>query len=248
MENILVRSVYMEQPKYKRVILKLSGEALSGNRGFGIDEATVINIAKQIKKIQEMNVQVAIVVGGGNFWRGRSTEGMDRTTSDYMGMLGTTINALGLQDALENLGVVTRVQSAIEMRQVAEPYIRRRAIRHLEKGRVVIFAAGSGNPYFSTDTTAALRAAEIEAEVILLAKKGVDGVYDADPHKNSNANKFDQLRYIDVLNMGLGVMDSTATSLCMDNRIPLIVFGIDDAENIVRVISGEQIGTQVKEE
>lgn len=238
----------MDQPKFKRIVLKLSGEALSGNKGFGIDEATVTNIAKQIKRIQEMNVQIAIVVGGGNFWRGRSSQGMDRATSDYMGMLGTTINALGLQDALENLGVVTRVQSAIEMRQVAEPYIRRRAIRHLEKGRVVIFAAGSGNPYFSTDTTAALRAAEIEAEVILLAKKGVDGVYDSDPHKNPNAKKYERLRYIDVLNMGLGVMDSTATSLCMDNRIPLIVFGIDDAENMVKVICGDIIGTQVKEE
>lgn len=238
----------MEQPKFKRIVLKLSGEALSGNKGFGIDEATVINIAKQIKKMQEMNVQIAVVVGGGNFWRGRSSQGMDRATSDYMGMLGTTINALGLQDALENIGVVTRVQSAIEMRQVAEPYIRRRAIRHLEKGRVVIFAAGSGNPYFSTDTTAALRAAEIEAEVILLAKKGVDGVYDSDPHKNPNAKKYDKLRYIDVLNMGLGVMDSTATSLCMDNRIPLIVFGIDNTENMSKVICGDKIGTQVKEE
>jgi len=238
----------MEQPKYKRIILKLSGEALSGNKGFGIDEVTVSNIAKQIKKIQEMNVQVAIVVGGGNIWRGRSSKGMDRATSDYMGMLGTTINALALQDALENMGVVTRVQSAIEMRQVAEPYIRRRAIRHLEKGRIVIFAAGSGNPYFSTDTTAALRAAEIEAEVILLAKNGVDGVYNTDPHRDPTATKFDTLSYIDVLNMGLGVMDSTTTSLCMDNRIPLIVFGIDNAENMVKVICGENIGTQVKEE
>jgi uridylate kinase len=173
---------------------------------------------------------------------------MDRATSDYMGMLGTVINALALQDSLEKAGVITRVQSAIEMREVAEPYIRRRAIRHLEKGRVVIFAAGTGNPYFSTDTTAALRAAEIEADVILLAKKGVDGVYDSDPKTNSEAKKFEQLKYIDVLNMGLKVMDSTATSLCMDNQIPLIVFGIDEPDNIINVVLGKKIGTQVKEE
>lgn len=238
----------MIEPKYKRIVLKLSGEALAGEKGFGIDENTIIMIAGEIKKIQEMKVQVAIVVGGGNFWRGRSSQGMDRTTSDYMGMLGTTINALALQDALEKIGVLTRVQTAIEMRQIAEPYIRRRAIRHLEKGRVVIFAGGSGNPYFSTDTTAALRAAEIEAEVILLAKKGVDGVYDSDPYLNAEAKKFDKLKYIDILNLGLGIMDSTATSLCMDNKIPLIVFGIDDANNIVRIIRGDQIGTHVKEE
>lgn len=238
----------MKEPKFKRIVLKLSGEALSGTKGFGLDEKTLLEIAKQVKKVVETGVQVAIVVGGGNFWRGRSAKVMDRTISDYMGMLGTVINALGLQDALENIGVVTRVQTAIEMRQIAEPYIRRRAIRHLEKNRVVIFAAGSGNPYFSTDTTAALRAAEIEADVILLAKKGVDGVYDSDPHINSQAKKFDKLKYIDILNMGLGVMDSTATSLCMDNKIPLIVFGIDNPENIVKVIMGAKIGTQVKEE
>lgn len=238
----------MVEPKYKRVVLKLSGEALSGEKGFGLDENTIVNISEEIKKLQEIGVEVSIVVGGGNFWRGRSAKEMDRTTSDYMGMLGTIINALALQDALEKINVITRVQSAIEMRQIAEPYIRRKAIRHLEKGRVVIFAAGSGNPYFSTDTAAALRAAEIEADVILLAKKGVDGVYDSDPHKNCNAKKFEQLRYIDVLNMGLGVMDSTATSLCMDNRIPLIVFGIDKPDNIVKVVLGEKIGTEVKEE
>ncbi|WP_416198008.1 MAG: UMP kinase [Sporanaerobacter sp.] len=238
----------MVEPKYKRVVLKLSGEALSGEKGFGLDENTIVNISEEIKKLQEIGVEVSIVVGGGNFWRGRSAKEMDRTTSDYMGMLGTVINALALQDALEKINVITRVQSAIEMRQIAEPYIRRKAIRHLEKGRVVIFAAGSGNPYFSTDTAAALRAAEIEADVILLAKKGVDGVYDSDPHKNCNAKKFEQLRYIDVLNMGLGVMDSTATSLCMDNRIPLIVFGIDKPDNIVKVVLGEKIGTEVKEE
>lgn len=238
----------MSQPKYKRVILKLSGEALAGDKGFGIDTETVLEISEQIKAIQAMNVEVAIVVGGGNFWRGKTSKNMDRTSSDYMGMLGTTMNAVALQDMLEQIGVNTRVQTAIEMRQVAELYIRRKAIRHLEKERVVIFAAGSGNPYFSTDTTAALRAAEIEAEVILLAKKGVDGVYDSDPKVNLEAKKFDSLKYIDILNLGLGIMDSTATSLCMDNNIPLIVFGIDDPVNIVRVISGEEIGTTVGEE
>jgi uridylate kinase len=237
----------MTEPIYKRIVLKLSGEALSGEIGHGIDIDTVNAISKQIKRLTELSVQVAVVVGGGNFWRGRSAEKMDRATSDYMGMLGTVINALALQDSLEKIGVVTRVQTAIEMRQIAEPYIRRRAIRHLEKGRVVIFAAGSGNPYFSTDTTAALRAAEIEADVILLAKKGVDGVYDSDPKINSSAKKFDKLTYIDILNMGLGVMDSTATSLCMDNKIPLIVFGIDEPNNIVDVVLGKKIGTYVKE-
>lgn len=238
----------MGKPKYDRVILKLSGEALSGNKGTGIDEKTIVGISEQIKKLHEVGVEVAIVVGGGNFWRGRSAKEMDRSTSDYMGMLGTVINALALQNALEKIGVVTRVQTAIEMRQVAEPYIKRKAIRHLEKGRVVIFGAGSGNPYFSTDTAAALRAAEIEADVILLAKKGVDGVYDSDPHENSNAKKFEHLRYIDILNMGLGIMDSTATSLCMDNKIPLVVFGIDEPDNILKVALGEKIGTEVKEE
>lgn len=236
------------EPIFKRVILKLSGEALAGGKGSGIDTETVSNIAKQIKVLQNLKVEVAIVVGGGNFWRGRSTQDMDRTTSDYMGMLGTIMNALALQDALENMDVITRVQTAIEMRQVAEPYIRRRAIRHLEKGRVVIFGAGTGNPYFSTDTTAALRAAEIDAEVILLGKKGVDGVYDSDPNINSYAKKFDTLGYIDILNLGLGIMDSTATSLCMDNKIPLIVFGIDDPNNIVDVVLGKKIGTHVKED
>jgi uridylate kinase len=236
------------EPIFKRIILKLSGEALAGDKGSGIDTETVTNIAKQVKEIHNLGVEVAIVVGGGNFWRGRSSKDMDRATSDYMGMLGTVMNALALQDALENLDVITRVQTAIEMRQVAEPYIRRRAIRHLEKGRIVIFGAGTGNPYFSTDTTAALRAAEIEAEVILLGKKGVDGVYDSDPKLNSNAKKFDTLKYIDILNLGLGIMDSTATSLCMDNKIPLIVFGIDEPNNIVNVILGKKIGTHVKED
>lgn len=236
------------EPIFKRIILKLSGEALAGGKGSGIDVETVSNIARQIKELQTMGVEVAIVVGGGNFWRGRSTKDMDRATSDYMGMLGTVMNALALQDALENMDVITRVQSAIEMRQVAEPYIRRRAIRHLEKGRVVIFGAGTGNPFFSTDTTAALRAAEIEAEVILLGKKGVDGVYDSDPNINHNAKKFDTLKYIDILNLGLGIMDSTATSLCMDNKIPLIVFGIDEPNNIIDVVLGKKIGTHVKED
>ncbi|WZL75024.1 UMP kinase [Clostridiaceae bacterium 35-E11] len=237
----------MVRPKYKRVILKLSGEALAGDKGFGLDEGTLDVIAAQVKEITTLGVEVSIVVGGGNFWRGRSGKGMDRTTADYMGMLATVINALALQDALENIGILTRVQTAIEMRQIAEPYIRRRAVRHLEKRRVVIFAAGTGNPYFSTDTTAALRAAEIEAEVILLAKK-VDGVYDSDPNVNPDAKKFEKLSYIDVLNKGLGVMDSTATSLCMDNKIPIVVFGLNEPENIKKVILGEKIGTFVKEE
>lgn len=235
------------RPKYKRVILKLSGEALAGDQGFGLNEKTIDSIASQVKEIFDLGVEVSIVVGGGNFWRGRSGKGMDRTTADYMGMLATVINALALQDALESMDVLTRVQTAIEMRQIAEPYIRRKAVRHLEKGRVVIFAAGTGNPYFSTDTTAALRAAEIEAEVILLAKK-VDGVYDSDPRIHPNAQKFEELTYIDVLNKGLGVMDSTATSLCMDNKIPIVVFGLDEPQNIKKVISGEKIGTIVREE
>ncbi|MDY0234461.1 MAG: UMP kinase [Gudongella sp.] len=236
------------EPIFKRVVLKLSGEALAGPKGTGIDSETIINISSQIKQLRSFGTEVAIVVGGGNFWRGKSTENMDRTTSDYMGMLGTMMNALALQDALENMEVITRVQSAIEMRQVAEPYIRRRAMRHLEKGRIVIFGAGTGNPYFSTDTTAALRAAEIEADVILLAKKGVDGVYDSDPKLNENAKKFDTLKYIDILKLGLGIMDSTATSLCMDNQIPIIVFGIDEPDNIVNVVLGKKIGTHVREE
>ncbi len=234
----------MEKPLYQRILLKLSGEALAGERGFGLDTTTIQNIAKQIKEIVDMGVQVAIVVGGGNFWRGRSGANMDRTTADYMGMMATVINSLALQDALEDIDVVTRVQTAIEMRQIAEPYIRRRAVRHLEKNRVVIFAAGTGNPYFSTDTTAALRAAEIEAEVILLAKK-VDAVYDKDPNENDDANKLLDLSYIDILNMGLKVMDSTATSLCMDNQIPIKVFGLDDPENIKKVVMGKAIGTYI---
>lgn len=234
----------MDKPMYKRVLLKLSGEALAGEKGFGINNDVVTEIATAIKKIQEIGVEVAVVVGGGNFWRGRTSEGMDRTTADYIGMLATVMNAMALQDALDNIDVATRVQTAIEMRQVAEPYIRRRAVRHLEKERVVIFGAGTGNPYFSTDTTAALRAAEMEAEVILLAKN-VDGVYDKDPKVHADAVKFDELSYIEVLQKELKVMDSTATSLCMDNRIPIKVFELT-TENIIRAVMGENIGTTVK--
>ena len=235
----------MQKPIYKRVVLKISGEALAGEKGFGINQDTLNSVADQVNEIHDLGVEIAIVVGGGNIWRGRNSEEMDRATADYMGMLATVINSLALQDVLENRGVQTRVQTAIEMKEIAEPYIRRRAIRHLEKGRVVIFAAGTGNPFFSTDTTAALRAAEIEAEVILLAKK-VDGVYDSDPELNSNAQKYSTLYYIDVLNQGLGVMDSTATSLCMDNDIPIRVFSIVESGNIKRVVLGENIGTFVR--
>ncbi|MEA1960033.1 MAG: UMP kinase [Bacillota bacterium] len=236
----------MENPNYKRIVLKLSGEALAGDRGYGIEHSMLSSISCQVVEVVNKGVEVAIVVGGGNIWRGvsGSAKGMDRATADYMGMLATVMNALALQDALENEGMGTRVMSAIEMKEVAEPYIRRRAIRHLEKGRVVIFAAGTGNPYFSTDTTAALRSAEIEAEVILMAKK-VDGVYDADPVTNPTATKFAKLDYIDVLNKGLAVMDSTAASLCMDNNIPIIVFNLTDEGNILKVVMGENIGTYV---
>lgn len=234
----------MEVAKYKRIMLKISGEALAGETGFGIDFEFTNVIALQIKELVKLGVEIGIVVGAGNIWRGRSGDGMDRTTADYMGMMATCINALALQDSLENIGVNTRVQTAIEMKAVAEPFIRRKAMRHLEKGRVVIFAAGTGNPYFSTDTAAALRAAEIEAEVILLAKK-VDGVYDKDPHIYDDAKKFDQLSYLNVLEKGLQVMDSTATSLCMDNNIPILVFGLDKPENIKKAILGEKIGTLV---
>jgi len=237
----------LETAKYKRVVLKLSGESLAGDQGFGINPSVVESIASQIKIVREHGIDVAAVVGGGNIWRGLagSAKGMERATADYMGMLATVMNSLALQDALEKMGVDSRVQSAIEMRQVAEPYIRRRAIRHMEKGRVVIFAAGTGNPYFSTDTTAALRAAEIEADVILMAKKNTDGIYDSDPNHNPNAKKFEKLEYIEILQRGLAVMDSTATSLCMDNKIPLVVFNVDDYTNIVRAALGEDIGTTV---
>ncbi len=238
----------MEKPKYKRIVLKLSGEALAGEIGYGIDPTVIQSIAHQIKEIVALDVEVAIIVGGGNIWRGMagSAKGMDRATADYMGMLATVMNSLALQDSLENIDVPTRVQTSIEMRQVAEPYIRRKAIRHLEKNRVVIFAGGTGNPYFSTDTTAALRAAEIEAEVILMAKNKVDGVYTADPSIDANAKKYETLTYLDVLKEGLAVMDSTASSLCMDNDIPLIVFSIMEEGNIKRAVLGENIGTIVR--
>ena len=235
----------MSEIKYKRVILKLSGEAIGGETKKGVDAETLGKICDQVKKIVELGVQVSIVVGGGNFWRGRYGHQMERTTSDYMGMLATTINGLALQDALEARGIYTRLQTAIEMREIAEPYIKRKAIKHLERGRVVIFSCGTGNPYFSTDTGAALRAAETDSEVILLAKT-IDGVYSADPKEDPNAVKYDEISYLDILNQDLKVMDSTATSLCKDNQIPLVVFGIDDPENIVRIIKGERIGTLVK--
>ncbi len=237
----------MKRPAFKRIVLKLSGEALQGSLNYGIDYNVLISIARQIKEVKSLGVEMAIVIGGGNIFRGiaGSTKGMDRASADYMGMLATVLNALALQDALEKNGVFTRVQSAIEMEELAEPYIRRRAIRHLEKGRVVIFAGGTGNPYFTTDTTAALRAIEIGAEVILKATK-VDGVYSSDPVKNKNAKRYETLRYIDVLKRGLKVMDATATSLCMDNELPIIVFSMKKAGNIKKVIMGERIGTTVK--
>lgn len=238
----------MTTSKYKRVVLKLSGEALAGEQTSGIDPKIVQSIAEQVKEIVELGVEVAVVVGGGNLWRGKtgSEMGMDRASADYMGMLATVMNSLALQDSLENIGVQTRVQTSIEMRQVAEPYIRRKAIRHLEKKRVVIFAAGTGNPYFSTDTTAALRAAEIEAEVILMAKNNVDGVYSADPKLDENAVKYTSLSFLDLLKDGLAVMDTTASSLCMDNDIPLVVFSIMEEGNIKRAVAGEKIGTVIR--
>lgn len=230
---------------FSRVVIKLSGEAMAGPKGFGLDDATVMNIAEAVKRVHDTGTEIAIVVGGGNFWRGRTSVDIDPASSDYMGMLGTVINALRLQASLEALGVDTRVQSAIDMDKVAEPYIRRRAIRHLEKGRIVIFAAGTGNPYFTTDTTAALRAAEIKADIILLGKKGVDAVYTKDPNRYDDAIAIRSLTYFDILQQGLGIMDATATTLCMENEIPIRVFGIDDPENLVRVAAGEDIGTLV---
>ena len=235
------------QPKYKRVLLKLSGESRAGNETHGIDFETVLRICRPIKECVDMGVQIAIVVGGGNFWRGRSSGQMDRTRADHMGMLATTINALGVADALEQLGLTVRVQTAISMQQIAEPYIRNRAVRHLEKGRVVVFGCGTGNPFFSTDTAASLRAAEIDADIILKATM-VDGVYDSDPKKNPNAVKYDTLSFMDVLNQNLQVMDSTAATMCKDNNIPILVFSIDQPENIKKAICGEPIGTIVKEE
>lgn len=237
----------MSNVKYKRIILKVSGEALAGEKGFGFDPSVINTISEQIKATVELGVEVALVVGGGNLWRGKIGQelGMDRATADYMGMLGTCMNALSLQDSLENIGVETRVLSAIEMRQVAEPYIRRKAVRHLEKGRVVIFAAGTGNPYFSTDTLAALRAAEIDADVILMGKNNVDGVYSADPKLDASATKYDHLTYLQVIQEGLQVMDTTATTLSMENDIPLVVFSLLEEGNIQRIVTGEKIGTNV---
>ncbi len=237
-------------PKYRRIVLKLSGEALAGPSGFGLDVGVAESIAKQVETVHSLGVETAIVIGGGNFWRGSrgSAWGMDRATSDYMGMLATVINCMALQDRLEKLNLETRLMTAIEMRQVAEPYIRRKAIHHLRLGRVVIFGAGNGNPYFTTDTTAALRAAEIGAEAILMAKQGTDGVYDCDPNKNPNAVMFDRLDYMDVIQKRLQVMDATATTLCMDNRIPLIVFNLDVYGNIEKAVLGEKVGTFVGRE
>ena len=234
----------MQRPMFKRVVLKLSGEALAGEKGFGLDPAVLDYVAAQIKSVRDLGVEVAVVVGAGNFWRGKLGQemGMDRASADYMGMLATVMNSLAMQDAIEKYAVDTRVMTAVEMRQVAEPFIRRRAIRHLEKGRVVIFAAGTGNPYFTTDTTAALRAAEIEAEAILMGKQGVEGVYDSDPRKNKDAIKYQEISYHEVLTKGLQVMDSTATALCMDNRIPIIVFDMMGKDYVRRVVLNEDVG------
>jgi uridylate kinase len=234
--------------RYRRILLKLSGEALMGEKSYGIDSATVDYMAEEVKSVSDMGVEVAVVIGGGNIFRGveGSVKGMERATADYMGMLATVINALSLQNALEKKGVKTRVQSAIEMRELAEPYIRRRAVRHLEKGRVVIFAAGTGNPYFTTDTAASLRAMEIGAEIIIKATK-VDGVYSADPMKDPKAKKYRKISYIDVLKKGLGVMDSTAISLCMDNALPIVVFNVKKKGNIKRFVEGKNIGTIVSD-
>lgn len=236
----------METPRYKRVVLKLSGEAFAGDQGFGVEFDSVKWIAQQVADAHQLGAEMAIVVGGGNIWRGAeaSRRGMDRSTADYVGMLATVINSVALQDALEDIGIPTRVLTAIEMREIAEPYIRRRAVRHLEKGRVVIFGAGTGNPFFSTDTAAALRAAEIEAEAILMAKR-VDGVYDCDPLTNPDATFFDKLSFIDVINRGLAVMDATAASLCMDNNIPIVVFNLLKGGNIRKALAGEPVGTYI---
>ncbi len=235
----------MQEPKYKRILLKLSGEAMAGDAKTGLDFDTVLTFAQAVKECADMGTEIAIVVGGGNFWRGRTSGKMDRTRADHMGMLATAINALGFADALEQLGCEVRVQTGIAMNQIAEPYIRNRAVRHLQKGRVVIFGCGTGNPFFSTDTAAALRAAEIEADIIFKASM-VDGIYDSDPKKNPNAVKFDKLTYLDVLNKDLKVMDSTAATLCMDNNIPILVFNLQDPQNIVRAVSGDAIGTIVE--
>ena len=238
----------MAEPKYKRVLIKLSGEALAGERGVGIDLPTVQAMAKEIAEVADSGIQIALVIGGGNLWRGEpaAEAGMDRVQADYTGMLGTTMNALVMADSLKQLGVDTRVQTAIDMKSVAEPYIRGRALRHLEKGRVCIFAGGLGNPYFSTDTAAATRAIEIDADVVLMAKNGTEGVYDSDPRKNPNAKMYEELSFSEVLNKNLAVMDSTAASLCKDNGMKLIVFNMNKPGNIVKAVKGEHIGTLVK--
>ena len=238
----------MSVGQYKRVVIKLSGEALAGEAGFGLSPQIIKSVAEEVKEVVDLGVEVAVVVGGGNIWRGKvgSEMGMERASADYMGMLATVMNSLAMQDALEKQGIETRVQSSIVMTQVAEPYIRRKAVRHLEKKRVVIFAAGTGNPYFSTDTTAALRAAEINADAILMGKNNVDGVYSADPKIDPTAVKYDTLTYLDVIQQGLQVMDSTASTLCMDNDIPLVVFSITEEGNIKRAVMGEKIGTVVR--
>ncbi len=233
------------EPIYKRILLKLSGEAMAGKGKFGIDVEHVLNICTSIKKCADLGVEIGIVVGGGNFWRGHSGGNMDRTRADHMGMLATVINSLALADALEQVGVDVRVQTAISMQQIAEPYIRNRAMRHLQKGRVVVFGCGTGNPFFSTDTAASLRAAEIEAEIVFKATN-VDGVYDSDPHKNNDAKRYESLSFLDVLNNGLAVMDSTAASLCMDNQLPILVFSLEEPDNIFKAITGQNIGTLVK--
>lgn len=240
----------MANLKYQRVLLKLSGEAFGGAHGSGIDSETLVNIAKQVSRVVDMGASIALVVGGGNFWRGieAARAGMDRVTADYAGMIATAINALALQDALEKVGVVTRTQTAIGMQQIAEPYIRRRAIRHLEKGRAVIFAGGTGNPYMTTDTAAALRAIEIEAEVLLMAKNNVDGIYSEDPLKNPRAKKFERLTYMEALNLRLEIMDSTALSLCLENKLPIIVFNLKTPGNLEKAVRGETVGTLVSSE
>lgn len=235
----------MNTPKYKRVVIKLSGEALAGEQGFGLDETIISKVVDQLVKVKEMGVEIGIIIGGGNFWRGREGKEMDRTTADHMGMLATVINSLALQDALEKRGIPTRVQTALTITRVAEPYILRKALSHLEKGRVVIFACGTGNPYFSTDTGAALRTAEINADVLLLAKN-VDGIYDSDPKVNPDAKKIDEISHMDFIQKNLKAMDTTAVTICMENKIPILAFGLDGENSIVRAVSGEKIGTIIK--
>lgn len=235
----------MSEAKYKRILLKLSGEALAGNKKTGVDPEVLEGICDQIKKVKEMDAEIAIVVGGGNFWRGKNGKEMEKTTSDYMGMLATIMNGLALQDALENKGIHAKLQTSLEMNQIAEPYEKKKAMEHLKKGGIAIFAGGTGNPYFTTDTAAALRAAEIEADIILVAKT-IDAVYSADPKVDPNAIRYDKISYLDILNKDLKVMDSTAISLCMDNKIPLLVFAMSDPENIIRAVKGEKIGTVVE--